>query len=134
MKFSHTFQSALREDEYPQEWLDFAISYRQLKKCIKRVQDELKSLGLDPATVHRLWQHIDSTGECPLGEADGFKQPVVPGPSTFRPKLTIAIDPHDGSPADAWLSPQTRHYLQELAYQQHHERRRSIQSLGEPSA
>lgn len=133
MKFSHTFEAALTKDEYPQEWLDFAISYRQLKKCIKRVQDELEGLGLDPATVHRLWQHIDGTGQCPLEQADGFKQPAVPGLSNFTPKLTIAVDPHDGSPADAWLSPQTRRYLQELAYEQHHERRRSTQSLVEPS-
>src|SRR5436305_10759289 len=134
MKFSHTFEAALRKDEYPQGWLDSAISYRQLKKCIKRVQDELKSLCLDPETVRRLWQHIDSTGECPLEDSDGSKQPLLSGLSNFRPKLTIAVDPHDGSPADAWLSPQTHRYLQGLAYQQNRERRRSIQSLGEPSA
>jgi E3 ubiquitin-protein ligase BAH len=133
MKFSHTFEAALRKEEYPQEWLDFAISYRQLKKCIKKVQGELQDLGLDPATVQRLWQHVDGTGEFRLEGLDDIKQPPSPGLSGFRPSLTIAVDPHDGTPADAWLSPQTRRYLQDLAYQQHHERRGSTQSLDELS-
>jgi E3 ubiquitin-protein ligase BAH len=134
MKFSHTFEAALRKEEYPQEWLNVAISYRQLKKCIKRVQDELQGLGLDPVTVRRLWQHIDGNGQCPVEGLDQVKQPLSPGLSDLRPKLTIAVDARDGSPVDAWLSPHTRRYLQDLAYQQHRERRGSTQSLAEPSA
>jgi E3 ubiquitin-protein ligase BAH len=133
MKFSHTFEAALRKEEYPQEWLNFAISYRQLKKCIKRVQDELQGLGLDPVTVQRLWQNIDGTGQLPLDGLERVKQPLGHGLSDFRPKLTIAVDPHDGSPIDAWLSPQTRSYLHDLAHRQQLERHGSNQALGEPS-
>jgi E3 ubiquitin-protein ligase BAH len=32
----------------------------------------------------------------------------------FKPKLTVAIDPRDGSPIDAWLSPETRQFLRSL--------------------
>jgi E3 ubiquitin-protein ligase BAH len=134
MKFSHTFEAALRNEEYPQQWLDVAISYRQLKKCIKKVQDELRGLGLDPVTVQRLWQHIDGTGQCPLEGLDPAKQPLGLSISDFRPKLTIAVDPHDGSPIDAWLSPQTRRWLRDLAHERQLERRGSAQSSGEPCA
>ena len=34
--------------------------------------------------------------------------------ASFKPKLTVAIDPGDGSPIDAWLSPETRDFLQGL--------------------
>src|SRR4051812_9051077 len=123
MKFSHTFQAALRNEEYPKEWLDVAISYRQLKKCIKKVQDEMRGLGLDPATVQRLWQYIDRTGQRPPEDLGPVKEPLGPNISDFRPKLTIAVDPHDGSPTDAWLSSQTRRWLCDLAHRQRLERR-----------
>lgn len=132
MKFSHTFEAALRKEEYPQEWRSSAISYRQLKKCIKRVQDELQGLGLDPATIQRLWQHVDVVGQSPLEGVDQRNQPLCSGLSDFRPKLTIAVDPNDGSPIDAWLSPQTHRYLHDLAYRQQTERRESTMALDEP--
>jgi len=46
MKFAHAFTEQLQSSEYPAEWLDAAIRYRQLKKCIKKVQRELAELGL----------------------------------------------------------------------------------------
>lgn len=58
MKFARDFDASLKKEEYPQEWLDSAISYRQLKKCIKKVQRELQSLGLDPKILEQLWQNI----------------------------------------------------------------------------
>jgi E3 ubiquitin-protein ligase BAH len=134
MKFSHTFDAALRNEEYPREWLDVALSYRQLKKCINKVRDELRGLGLDSVTVQRLWQHIDGTGQCPLEELDAAKRPLGPTISDFRPKLIIAVDPHDGSPIDAWLSPQTRRLLRDLAHGQRLGRRGSTQAPGEPGA
>jgi E3 ubiquitin-protein ligase BAH len=56
MKFAHNYSDALEREDYPSQWLDSAISYRQLKKCIKKVQKELSSLGLDPETLNILWQ------------------------------------------------------------------------------
>jgi len=36
----------LQSNAYPTEWKNSAIRYRQLKKCIKKVQNELAELGL----------------------------------------------------------------------------------------
>ena len=119
MKFGQDFQAALRREEYPREWVDSAIPYKKLKKCIKRVQQELQSLGLDQETLDLLWQHVGRTTE---SDSDGCRpdrllQYDVNGNEQvkFTPKLTIAIDPSDGSPMDAWLSPATRHHLHRLA-------------------
>ena len=56
MKFGHDFEASLDKGEFPKEWLDSAISYKQLKKCIKKVQKELGSLGLDSQTLNALWK------------------------------------------------------------------------------
>lgn len=46
MKFAHSFSQALEEEDFPADWQAAAIRYRQLKKCIKKVQKELSELGL----------------------------------------------------------------------------------------
>ncbi|KAK4946533.1 hypothetical protein LTR10_014385 [Elasticomyces elasticus] len=117
MKFGQGFEAALARDEYPREWIDHAISYKKLKKCIKRVQQELASLGLDKETLDALWQHVN-TGATEVGGQLGERlQYSVDGNEKliFTPKLTIVIDPRDGSPMDAWLSPDTRRILKRLA-------------------
>ncbi|KIX01131.1 uncharacterized protein Z518_10197 [Rhinocladiella mackenziei CBS 650.93] len=118
MKFGQDFEAALARGEYPQEWIDSAISYKKLKKCIKQVQRELSGLGLDKETLDVLWQHVTS-GPAEVGGkiADRLMQYSMDGSGkvSFTPKLTIAIDPHDGSPMDAWLSPETRRVLRHLA-------------------
>ncbi|KAJ9611611.1 hypothetical protein H2200_004795 [Cladophialophora chaetospira] len=117
MKFGQDFQVALARGEYPPEWVNSAISYKRLKKCIKRVQQELLSLGLDKNTLDALWSQVGSdadTNPAPTGRPlhytieDGVEV-------SFTPKLTIVIDPRDGSPMDAWLSPDTRRRLRRLA-------------------
>jgi E3 ubiquitin-protein ligase BAH len=60
MKFAHDFGEALEKGEYPPLWVESAISYRQLKKCVKKVQQELSALGLDADTLHGLWQDVSS--------------------------------------------------------------------------
>lgn len=54
MKFAHTLMTELESNEYPEEWRDAAIRYRQLKKCIKRVQKELMDLGLSAEMLKML--------------------------------------------------------------------------------
>jgi E3 ubiquitin-protein ligase BAH len=54
MKFAHEFKKHLTDDGYPPEWVDNAISYSQLKKCVKRVQHELAGIGLDVETLKQL--------------------------------------------------------------------------------
>jgi hypothetical protein len=118
MKFGQDFEAALAKDEYPRDWIDHAISYKKLKKCIKRVQQELTSLGLDKETLDALWQHVNA-GATELNGHLGERllQYSVDGDEklSFTPKLTIVIDPRDGSPMDAWLSPDTRRILKRLA-------------------
>jgi len=63
MKFGHAFQQHLTNDGFPPEWVSSAISYRQLKKCIKRVQKELLGIGLDAETLGHTLEHARVTQE-----------------------------------------------------------------------
>jgi len=73
MKFAHDFKDTLERGEYPPQWVESAISYRQLKKCIRKVQEELAALGLDTETLNGLWQAVgsDAVG---LSENSGDRQ------------------------------------------------------------
>ena len=51
MKFAHEFKEALIQEGFPPHWVESAIPYGQLKKCIKKVERELRSIGLDSATL-----------------------------------------------------------------------------------
>jgi E3 ubiquitin-protein ligase BAH len=135
MKFAHNFQDSLEEEHFPQDWVESAIAYRKLKKCIKKIQRELEELGLDRPALKALWQPMESTGKSE--EADTGSAPEArPIQYTFTsgdsmdlmPKLTIALD-QDGSPMDAWLSADTRLNLRRLVEDQQMRRRRSIQTL-----
>ncbi|KAF7504113.1 hypothetical protein GJ744_002682 [Endocarpon pusillum] len=121
MKFAHDFDASLRKEEYPPEWLDSAISYRQLKKCIKKVQKELQELGLDPHILEQLWQNVNNNDRNITTRASPeeprsrpYHYSVSSGVATLKPRLTVAIDPRDGLPLDAWLSPETRNFLKGL--------------------
>lgn len=54
MKFAHELKEALRREGFPQRWVESAIPYRLLKKSIKKVEAELRELGLDAETLHHL--------------------------------------------------------------------------------
>lgn len=60
MKFSHSFAEELQSSNYPSEWRDAAIRYRQLKKCIKKVQKELVELGLNTDMLKSLAEQKDA--------------------------------------------------------------------------
>lgn len=122
MKFGHVFQEHLQHDGFPAHWVASAISYRQLKKCIKRVQRELADLGLDPATLGQLLRTAEQQRNERLAEYLLSNPKSSPGhpdaPVLFQPKLFIAVDDETGEPLDAHLSPLTRDYLQQLAIAQ----------------
>lgn len=59
MKFAREFSNVLKEEGFPPHWIESAVPYGQLKKCIKRVQRELVGLGLDATTLGQLIQ-VDS--------------------------------------------------------------------------
>jgi E3 ubiquitin-protein ligase BAH len=80
MKFAHEFVASLKKEEYPPGWLDSAISYRKLKKCIKKVEGELRGLGLDPKILEQLWQNIHtgaSKGAIREGTGDTASRPYL---------------------------------------------------------
>lgn len=54
MKFGHAFQEALAADRYPQHWVEKAIPYRQLKKILSKVREELIKKGYAPDMIHQL--------------------------------------------------------------------------------
>lgn len=90
MKFAHTFNRTLSSENFPEEWQAAAIQYRQLKKCIKRVQLELLELGLTVETLRTLATENKETCEKERGYAvkymfDGDIQ-------NFRPKLVLTIN------------------------------------------
>ncbi|KAB2576308.1 Zinc finger RING-type protein [Lasiodiplodia theobromae] len=122
MKFGHVFQEHLQHDGFPAHWVASAISYRQLKKCIKRVQRELADLGLDPTTLGQLLRTAEQERNERLAEYLLSNPKSSPGhpdaPVLFQPKLFIAVDDETGEPLDAHLSPLTRDYLQQLAIAQ----------------
>ncbi|KAI9685868.1 MAG: hypothetical protein M1822_004146 [Bathelium mastoideum] len=140
MKFGKEYEDALVKGEYPAEWVYSAISYRQLKKCIKKVHEELAEIGLDANTLGQLLQTGHDDGA--EGPSPKSKQPFqyrfspdIPakdasnqsrsqdssGSGTiqgFRPKLLFAVDKETGQPLDAYLSPDTKEYLHQLALSQ----------------
>ena len=78
MKFGHLFKQTLRDEGFPPEWVDSAISYSQLKKCIKRLTDELQQVGLDPATLSKLLKHVEDYNASTEHDDDQEQQPHVP--------------------------------------------------------
>lgn len=48
------FFSNVQRLDFPAHWVNHAIPYSQLKKCLKKVARELHELGLDPETLREL--------------------------------------------------------------------------------
>ena len=59
MKFAHEFEKVLQSGDFPPTWVQSAISYVRLKKCIRKVQQELEDLGLDVQTLDELLKSIE---------------------------------------------------------------------------
>jgi hypothetical protein len=126
MKFGHAFKQSLRNEGFPPEWVDSAISYSQLKKCIKRLTDELRQVGLDPETLSKLLKHVedynastdqDDDQERPFeyilnsdSDADASKSR-----KPFQPKLLFYVNETTGEVHSAKLDEDTKQKLQMLA-------------------
>ncbi|GKU02546.1 ring-14 protein [Fusarium langsethiae] len=109
MKFGHDFKESLRAQDFPAHWVDHAIPYSQLKKCLKKVARELHELGLDPETLRELL-NPDATSPVAL------KYKLNDGTdSHLRPKLTVQVHLQDGVPIDASLAPNSRDFLNKIA-------------------
>lgn len=127
MKFGHVFKQSLRNEGFPPEWVDSAISYSQLKKCINRLTDELQQVGLDPATLSKLLKHVEDYNAS-ADQADNQERPfeyILNGdPSAhdspkarkiFHPKLLFHVDEATGEVHSATLDDETRRKLHMLA-------------------
>ena len=110
MKFGHFYLQHLLKDGFPPHWVDSAISYRELKKCIKRVEDELSTIGLDAQALGQLLKSLEE--ERPRYD---FHDGDEAAHEIFKPKLLFAVDEATGQPIDAGLSPETKDYLHQLA-------------------
>lgn len=118
MKYGHEYKELLASEGFPAAWVSSAISYRELKKCIKKVQQELLALGLDADTL----QHLPSVF--------GVSTPETKEPSkcTFVPELWIAVDKESGNLIDAGLTDGTRAHFSNL-----HDDRTAIRDAAEYS-
>ena len=113
MKFGRTYSKRLVEDGFPPHWVESAISYGQLKKCIKRIEAELHAIGLDSSSLAVLLKSVEE--EKPTYNFESGEEPRA---NSFLPKLVFAVDETTGEPVDAGLSPETRNYLHQLAISQ----------------
>lgn len=127
MKFGRVFKQSLTNEGFPPEWVDSAISYSQLKKCINRLTDELQQVGLDPATLSKLLKHVEDynasadqdndqerpfeyilNGDTPTESSSKARRP-------FHPKLLFYVNETTGEVHSAKLDEETRRKLQMLA-------------------
>ncbi|KAL1881381.1 hypothetical protein VTK73DRAFT_4388 [Phialemonium thermophilum] len=113
MKFAHEFKEALQRGGFPEHWVESAVPYGQLKKLLKKVQQELSDLGLDRETMRQLLTaHRTPSAVGPIAMA---KYHLDPNDSRLlRPRLTVYVHLKDGVAVDASLSPASRDFVKEL--------------------
>lgn len=125
MKFAQEFRRTLHSEGFPQKWVDSAIPYGQLKKCLKKVTRELVDLGLDRNTLASLAIHPHAhPADAAETENDndqpdlGFRYRLAgadSGSARVRPRLTIFVHLENGEVVDAGLTPVTKEFLAHLA-------------------
>ncbi|KIW02862.1 uncharacterized protein PV09_05915 [Verruconis gallopava] len=124
MKFGHEYKNFLEQGGFPSDWVESAISYQKLKKCIKRVRLELAAIGLDPETLRTLIDHAEAKDEETNNERplryeferkEGRPGHTRSASGPIQPKLLFLIDEATGEPVNAQLSPETKRYVHELA-------------------
>ncbi|KAK2747270.1 hypothetical protein FQN57_002168 [Myotisia sp. PD_48] len=102
LQFGHNYRERLENEGFPAHWVHSAISYRQLKKCIKKVRAELLELGLGPDVLNQFWA-TESQLDGDDGEEDealsrvgfyySFQQTECTSSSSVAPMLTFAMGP-----------------------------------------
>jgi len=102
MKFGHAFQEALAAESFPQHWVEKAIPYRQLKKLLGKVREELIKTGYAPDTIHQLL--ADHNAEYRLEtDASHLLRPklvVRPSPGSTPPELAVEPNPETSPELD----------------------------------
>ncbi|KAF1923577.1 RING-14 protein [Didymella exigua CBS 183.55] len=127
MKFGHVFKQCLRNEGFPPEWVDSAISYSQLKKVINRLTDELQQVGLDPQTLSKLLKHVEDYNASAdqdgdegrpfeyILNGDGVETKSAKAKKLFHPKLLFYVDEKNGHVDSASIDEETKRKLQMLA-------------------
>ncbi|KAL6852840.1 hypothetical protein ACO1O0_007388 [Amphichorda felina] len=110
MKFARDFKETLASQDFPPHWVEQAIPYRQLKKCLKKVQGELQELGLDPDTLRSL---TDPENTSPV--ALKYRLLSSADSNLVRPTLTVDVHLKDGIVVDASLTATTRRFFEKVA-------------------
>ena len=112
---------------FPQKWVESAIPYGQLKKCIKKVTNELQELGLDKDMLAQL---ASGQKDAELKSSAASKDIAFhynldedgKNSKHLRPRLTVFVHLSDGVAVDASLTPSTRRFLERLAAKSHEAR------------
>lgn len=104
MKFGHAFQEALEADSYPPHWVEKAVPYRQLKKILATVREELIKNGYDPGTLHRLLADHNAEYRLETDASHLLRPELVVRPSISGPSLEAATEPR-GPPAEVEVAP-----------------------------
>ena len=98
MKFAKTLERELSRD-IPEEWVEAAIKYKALKKCINKVVDELKFLGLELNKLKLLIN--DKEVDMDDNQSTSPSNPIIaeytltkasPESHTIKPILKITLD------------------------------------------
>ncbi|KAJ9106375.1 hypothetical protein QFC21_001521 [Naganishia friedmannii] len=99
MKYGKEYADLLKDSRIPQEWKESAIEYRQLKKLIKNVVDELSTMGLNPDVLHKILKpesSPDSSGAVsPEGRRDSDNSIHHPTPMIVQPEDLRLIQVQD---------------------------------------
>ncbi|CAH6718340.1 transcriptional regulator of yeast form adherence 3 [[Candida] jaroonii] len=95
MKFAKELEQTLADDEIPEEWVEAAIQYKALKKCIGRVVKELNYVGLERNTLKLLLENIeinekDTTASNPIVAKYVLKKSKIH--NEIVPSLKIVVD------------------------------------------
>lgn len=119
MKFGREYEAALASEGFPQAWVERAIEYKHLKKCIKKVHKDLEAMGLDVETLASMSDLI-ARPDSDLHQSKkdyyaGSRPGLTSIPEEFSPQLRILVDAKTGAPLDAELTSETRESLQRLA-------------------
>jgi E3 ubiquitin-protein ligase BAH len=146
MKFGQAFKQSLRNEGFPPEWVDSAISYSQLKKCINRLTNELRQVGLDPETLSKLLKHVedynastdqDDDQERPFEyilNGDDSTDTATKARKPFQPKLLFYVNEATGEVHSAKLDEETKRKLQMLAVETGMSQLRVVEETSSPLA
>lgn len=88
MKFAKVLEETLRDEEVPPEWKALAIPYKQLKKRINSVSQELAQLGLNNQVLHAM---LDPSS---VPDADGVPKIEDLSLDTLRELSPPPSEPH----------------------------------------